>query len=137
MYAFEGKLPEPSQVLRELGRLAAVDAVLNNFDRVPAAHTNEGNVDNYLISTDGHVFPVDQMAAAIKVESGQKVHADRVRALSREARGGVPGPACERVKTHFAAAGVRGFTLLFNVYSSQASAHNRLGAVYVSAVSPE
>ena len=44
--------------MREFGRLAAADAVLNNFDRLPAAHKNEGNADNYLISPDGHVCVV-------------------------------------------------------------------------------
>lgn len=45
----------------QLGRLAVVDAILNNYDRIPAAHVNAGNVENVLVSSTGVVHPIDQV----------------------------------------------------------------------------
>lgn len=44
--------------------------------------------------------------AVIKVEAGQKMHVDRIKALAAEANGGVAGKSCERVSKHLAEAGV-------------------------------
>ena len=49
MYASQAIRKDPSLVLKQIGVVAAVDCVLNNWDRVPVAHNNEGNIENWII----------------------------------------------------------------------------------------
>jgi hypothetical protein len=44
--------------LRELGRLLALDAVLNNSDRLPLMWNNQGNAGNIMASSVFYVFQV-------------------------------------------------------------------------------
>ncbi len=64
--------------------VAAVDCVLNNWDRVPMAHNNEGNVDNWIIDADGSVRPIDQGVSPIKMEQGRSKYVELLRAVRQE-----------------------------------------------------
>jgi hypothetical protein len=84
LYAHDRVRADPSLVLKEMGMVAAVDCVLNNWDRVPMAHNNEGNVDNWIIDADGSVRPIDQGVSPIKMEQGRVKYLERLRAVRQE-----------------------------------------------------
>lgn len=65
-----------ASVLVQLGRIATIDAVLNNFDRMPVVHKNTGNIKNWLLHQDTTVtvVPIDQATSAIKVDAGKRAY---------------------------------------------------------------
>lgn len=62
-----------AKVLFQCGQVAAVDAVLNNYDRLPLVHPNSGNPDNWVVADDFGVWAIDQSVSPIKVAAGQDV----------------------------------------------------------------
>lgn len=57
------------ELLQQLGRLVAVDMLVNNYDRTPAVWDHEGNANNILVdsSADGNltVYGIDQSTTKI------------------------------------------------------------------------
>lgn len=90
-----------SGLLHQLGRIAAVDCSLNNWDRLPAAHVNSGNITNWLIGSDGIVFPIDQSVSRITSQAGKLEYLKNIKLLVAEVRSASPGPCCQRLKAHF------------------------------------
>jgi hypothetical protein len=105
-------------VLKQVGLVAAVDCVLNNWDRVPVAHNNEGNIDNWIIAeekSDGSgsdggsssggdcgggeegsivtikVTAIDFTVSPIKMEAGRAKYLERLHAVGAEIKSGVHG----------------------------------------------
>lgn len=83
--------------LESLGHLVALDAFINNADRVPVVCTNSGNAGNIILSHNGvgvrsEVIAIDQVIQALDIESGDRIvlknfenHRDRVVLLFCEA----------------------------------------------------
>mmetsp|Transcript_84913 Transcript_84913/g.253108 ORF Transcript_84913/g.253108 Transcript_84913/m.253108 type:complete len:891 (-) Transcript_84913:133-2805(-) len=91
-------VPGPG-VLRGLGRLCALDVLLNNLDRAPLpVWDNEGNLANILMVGDG-VVGIDQQVNAIGEGPGLSRFLDRVRALCGEAAcPDATGPTAARLR---------------------------------------
>eukprot|EP00041_Stephanoeca_diplocostata_P015510 m.296409 g.296409 ORF g.296409 m.296409 type:complete len:509 (+) comp20060_c0_seq7:309-1835(+) len=93
-----------ADLLFQLGRIATVDAVINNFDRIPAVHKNTGNIKNWLIDHDTKaiVIPIDQATSFITVEAGKKSYREQVKEFGNDARAANSGGACcVRLRQHF------------------------------------
>lgn len=56
-----GSLLQNSQVLENLGSIIALDIFLNNSDRFPVVHDNEGNAKNIMIEKNGQVVAIDNI----------------------------------------------------------------------------
>jgi len=68
-----------SQFWHELGRLMAFDMLINNFDRMPLAWSNEGNLGNVMIaSSSSFVVGIDQCIRAITHPTGMKNYLDKI-----------------------------------------------------------
>ena len=95
-------LLKDAAVMEELGRVTAVDAVLNNVDRLPLGiWNNEGNLGNVMLSEDGHdVIVIDTAMFAIKPEVAGRPnlqysrYRERLVDLARN-----PSPAIETMRT--------------------------------------
>eukprot|EP00931_Biecheleriopsis_adriatica_P102784 TRINITY_DN77714_c0_g1_i1.p1 TRINITY_DN77714_c0_g1~~TRINITY_DN77714_c0_g1_i1.p1 ORF type:complete len:618 (+),score=135.51 TRINITY_DN77714_c0_g1_i1:40-1854(+) len=73
-------------VFQELGSLIALDCLLNNTDRIPAIWSNDGNLGNVMVSTDGTVIGIDQQVNAIGDASGKDVYFQKLRDFCRAVR---------------------------------------------------
>lgn len=74
-------------IWRQLGRLMALDLLLNNLDRLPLAWTNDGNLGNVMLR--GHeVVGIDHAVHPILHPEGLQRYLDRVREAALEARDG-------------------------------------------------
>lgn len=80
-----------------LGRLMSFDLLINNFDRLPLAWSNEGNLGNVMLSADSSVVGIDQSAQPITHEEGMSNYVARVKKATLEARDG-PGASFKSVK---------------------------------------
>jgi len=80
---------ETAHFWQALGRLMGFDLLINNFDRLPLAWSNEGNLGNVMLSTDldGPVG-IDQSTQPITDAVGLRNYLDRVRKVCIEARDG-------------------------------------------------
>jgi predicted amidohydrolase len=56
---------EARDLLFNIGRMLAFDAFINNNDRIPAVHNNDGNVNNVLISPGGQLLMIDTCIVSI------------------------------------------------------------------------
>lgn len=73
----------------DLGRLMAFDMLINNFDRLPLAWTNDGNLGNVLLGSSlGPVVGIDQCVAPITHPAGLHLYLSRVQQAVTEARDG-------------------------------------------------
>lgn len=73
----------------ELGRLMAFDMLINNFDRLPLAWTNDGNLGNVMLGSSlGVAVGIDQSVAPIVHVDGLRAYTSRVRQAVVEARDG-------------------------------------------------
>jgi hypothetical protein len=54
-----------TEVLARLGQLIALDVFINNSDRIPAVHGNEGNGKNIMMSACGSVYAIDTCMTSI------------------------------------------------------------------------
>jgi hypothetical protein len=85
-------------VLHGLGRLMGYDLLINNFDRLPLAWNNEGNLGNVMLSSCSKgVVGIDQSTHAITHPDGLSKYIARIRAVCLEASGG-QGQAFQNVK---------------------------------------
>nr|1CJA_A Chain A, PROTEIN (ACTIN-FRAGMIN KINASE) [Physarum polycephalum]1CJA_B Chain B, PROTEIN (ACTIN-FRAGMIN KINASE) [Physarum polycephalum] len=67
--------------MQQLGSLMALDVIVNNSDRLPIAWTNEGNLDNIMLSERGAtVVPIDSKIIPL---DASHPHGERVRELLR------------------------------------------------------
>jgi len=83
----------------ELGRLMGFDMLVNNFDRLPLAWTNEGNLGNVMVgSSVKAVVGIDQACAPITHPDGLTMYTKRVQKAVDEARNGA-SQRFEAVKT--------------------------------------
>lgn len=81
-----------------LGRLIGFDLLLNNFDRLPLAWNNEGNLGNVMLSsTSNMVVGIDQSAQPITNDMGLSNYTARVGRACLEARDGM-GESFQAVK---------------------------------------
>lgn len=55
------------------GRMMAFDILINNSDRVPIVHNNEGNASNILITEEGACVPIDTCLTSIHPETSTKL----------------------------------------------------------------
>lgn len=63
-----------------LGRLSAFDLLINNFDRLPLAWSNEGNLGNIMLgSSDCAVVGIDQAVHTIHHADGLRNYQERVK----------------------------------------------------------
>jgi len=82
----------------QLGRLMAFDMLINNFDRLPLAWSNDGNLGNVMLSSRlGPVVGIDQCVNPIRHAAGLSTYLQRVRRAIEEARDG-PARAFTAVK---------------------------------------
>lgn len=82
----------------DLGRLMAFDLFVNNFDRLPLAWTNEGNLSNIMLGSSlAAVVGIDQAVAPITHPDGLRAYISRVQKAVEEARDG-EGKSFARVK---------------------------------------
>lgn len=73
----------------DLGRLMAFDLLINNFDRLPLAWTNEGNLSNIMLGSSlAAVVGIDQCVAPITHPDGLHRYTSRVQKAVQEARDG-------------------------------------------------
>jgi len=71
-----------------LGRLAAFDILINNFDRLPLVWSNDGNLGNVMLgSRGGAVVGIDQAVHPINHVEGLENYKERVRKLVIALRG--------------------------------------------------
>mmetsp|Transcript_97029 Transcript_97029/g.274168 ORF Transcript_97029/g.274168 Transcript_97029/m.274168 type:complete len:539 (+) Transcript_97029:86-1702(+) len=78
-----------ASVWQDLGRLMALDMLINNFDRLPLAWGNDGNLGNVLLGSSlGPVVGIDQCVAPITHAEGLRKYTLRVREAVVEARDG-------------------------------------------------
>lgn len=89
---------DTSRVWHVLGRLMGFDVLINNFDRLPLAWSNEGNLGNVMLSTvlDGPVG-IDHSVHPITNPAGLQNYLGRVRRVCVEVRDG-DGASCNAVK---------------------------------------
>lgn len=75
----------------------AFDLLINNFDRLPLAWSNEGNLGNVMLSTvlDGPVG-IDHSVHPITNTAGLQNYLDRVKKVCLEVRDG-DGPSCNAI----------------------------------------
>mmetsp|Transcript_112529 Transcript_112529/g.223656 ORF Transcript_112529/g.223656 Transcript_112529/m.223656 type:complete len:1232 (-) Transcript_112529:86-3781(-) len=78
------KRPTAHQLFEDLGELIALDALLNNMDRVPAIWQNDGNLANIIVS-DNTIVGIDQQVNPISDEKGREAYMARVREFCRDA----------------------------------------------------
>lgn len=85
-------------VWSELGRLMGYDMLINNFDRLPLAWSNEGNLGNVMLGSElGPVVGIDQCVSPITHPDGLELYLGRVRASIHEACD-APGPRFRAVQ---------------------------------------
>lgn len=72
-----------------LGRLMGFDLLINNFDRLPLAWSNEGNLGNVMLSPVSAVVGIDQSAQPITHAEGLRNYVARLQKVCLEA---VHGP---------------------------------------------
>lgn len=71
----------------QLGRLMALDMLINNFDRLPLVWSNEGNLGNVMLGSGlGAVVGIDQCVNPIRHAGGLNTYLQRVRLAVEEAR---------------------------------------------------
>lgn len=93
------QLSARSPLWYQIGRLAAFDMLINNFDRFPLVWSNCGNLGNVMINSSlGAVTGIDQCVQEITHPTGFTNYLSRVRQAVAEARG-APGKAFEAIKT--------------------------------------
>lgn len=81
-----------------LGKLLGLDLLINNFDRMPLAWSNDGNLANIMLgSRMSMAVGIDQSVQPITHPSGLQDYLSRVSAACLEARDGY-GKSFERVK---------------------------------------
>jgi len=72
-----------------LGRLMGFDALVNNFDRLPLAWKNDGNLENVMLgSTAGQVIGIDQAVNPITHPEGLERYCCAVKQVLQEAMDG-------------------------------------------------
>jgi len=93
--ALQRLTPECARALwRDVGRLCALDALINNVDRVPLLWDNEGNTANLMLAVPAPGLPaalvgIDQAVGAIvRQGAGRARYLQRVGALARWCFGG-------------------------------------------------
>jgi len=69
---------ESTQVLFKIGQISAVDAILNNWDRIPSFWKNQGNGGNILITTKGEVVAIDHIVSPILQETEANKHFEKL-----------------------------------------------------------
>lgn len=78
--------PDPS-LLSSLGRLCALDVLINNMDRIPMpVWSNDGNFGNVMVSS-GHIVGIDQQVNAIVSEAGLQMYFEKVEKLVLAVKG--------------------------------------------------
>mmetsp|Transcript_130362 Transcript_130362/g.325215 ORF Transcript_130362/g.325215 Transcript_130362/m.325215 type:complete len:562 (+) Transcript_130362:56-1741(+) len=87
-------------ILEGLGKIIALDCLLNNVDRVPAIWHNDGNLSNVMIVAGFNVVGIDQQVNAISDVGGR----DRYFAALREfcgdvQQGRITAPSVARIRT--------------------------------------
>mmetsp|Transcript_38027 Transcript_38027/g.83512 ORF Transcript_38027/g.83512 Transcript_38027/m.83512 type:complete len:290 (+) Transcript_38027:1-870(+) len=93
--------PEPLRHFwRGVGRLIALDALINNLDRVPLLWNNEGNTGNLLLlpgrgSEEAQVLGIDQAVTAIVEGPGRDRYLQRLQKLASAA---FRGPKAEQAE---------------------------------------
>merc|ERR1712062_927972 len=71
----------------QLGRLMAFDMLINNFDRLPLAWSNEGNLGNIMLGSRLEpVVGIDQCVNPITHPAGLSCYLQRVRQVVQETR---------------------------------------------------
>jgi len=77
----------------ELGKLSAFDLLINNYDRLPLAWNNEGNLGNIILGASAApVVGIDQAVHPIHHAEGLRRYTERVQSVVRDLRRG--GPSC-------------------------------------------
>ncbi|CAE8617136.1 unnamed protein product [Polarella glacialis] len=76
------------ELLREVGRMCALDAVINNLDRVPLPlWDNEGNLSNVMVLDSGrHAVGIDQQVNAILEGPGLQGYLAQVRRFASDVK---------------------------------------------------
>jgi len=77
-----------------IGRMLALDVLINNMDRLPLIWNNNGNPCNVMVAKDGRVLAIDNTPFCIDPElhvDAAATYADRVEALVRGAAQCTPG----------------------------------------------
>eukprot|EP00929_Paragymnodinium_shiwhaense_P014235 TRINITY_DN122128_c0_g1_i1.p1 TRINITY_DN122128_c0_g1~~TRINITY_DN122128_c0_g1_i1.p1 ORF type:complete len:533 (-),score=85.67 TRINITY_DN122128_c0_g1_i1:427-2025(-) len=77
-----GEKPHPNlpKLWHELGRLVAFDVLINNYDRLPLAWSNEGNLGNVMLDSSlSDVVGIDQAVHPIHHEVGLENYKQRVK----------------------------------------------------------
>ena len=75
----------PTKMLDGLGRVLAVDCILNNVDRLPLIWTHAGNPTNLLISAEMDLHCIDQCFADIQDQRNTDVYLNKVKTAIKEA----------------------------------------------------
>jgi hypothetical protein len=82
--------PNHPNLWYDLGKLMGFDMLINNFDRLPLAWSNEGNLGNVMLGSRVNIIVgVDQSVQPITHPEGLRNYQDRVRAACKEAPDGV------------------------------------------------
>lgn len=82
------------ELLRGLGRLCALDLLLNNMDRLPLPlWHNAGNLSNVMLRPAGDVVGIDQQVNAPTDSAGLEQYLGRVRSLVAQLFGAAGAPA--------------------------------------------
>lgn len=80
------------RVWREVGRLTALDALMNNLDRVPLLWDNDGNTANVMLGTltaeAPEVVGIDQAVVSINAGPGRDRYLERLSQLASCAKAG-------------------------------------------------
>lgn len=66
---FSVKSPLSGPILRQVGRIMALDVVCNNWDRIPLIHDNSGNFGNIMLQThveEGFLVAIDNAFTGIR-----------------------------------------------------------------------
>jgi hypothetical protein len=77
-----------------IGRMLALDVLINNMDRLPLIWNNNGNPCNVMVAKDGRILAIDNTPFCIDPElhaDAAATYADRVEALVRGAAQCAPG----------------------------------------------
>jgi hypothetical protein len=86
-YRLAGLLESPTSkdlFVSSFGFMMAFDILINNSDRVPIVHSNEGNASNILITEEGACVPIDTCLTSIHPETSRKLlerHLQKLEAL--------------------------------------------------------
>mmetsp|Transcript_41234 Transcript_41234/g.113728 ORF Transcript_41234/g.113728 Transcript_41234/m.113728 type:complete len:560 (-) Transcript_41234:186-1865(-) len=87
-----------AQIYKGLGRICAVDAVINNLDRVPLPlWSNDGNLSNVMVS-GGEAVAIDQQVNTIVEGPGRQAYLAKLRVLVEDSRAGASSKAAASVK---------------------------------------